>query len=113
VEKRTPVLVRQHTIAPGTGGRGRFNGGDGAIREVEARIPLRFSILSDRRVFAPYGMEGGKPGSVGKNFAFKWNAERTELVRISLGGKAELALEPGERMQVQSPAGGGWGTPEP
>ncbi|KAL1601734.1 hypothetical protein SLS60_006649 [Paraconiothyrium brasiliense] len=113
VEKRTPVLVRQHTIARGTGGQGNFNGGDGAIREVEARVPLRFSILSDRRVFAPYGMEGGGPGSVGKNFAFKWNAERTELVSISLGGKAELALLPGERMQVQSPAGGGWGTPEP
>ncbi|OAG02596.1 uncharacterized protein CC84DRAFT_1150543 [Paraphaeosphaeria sporulosa] len=112
VEKRTPVLVRQHRIAHGTGGRGQFNGGDGAIREVEARIPLRFSILSDRRVFAPYGMEGGEPGSVGKNFAFKWNPERTELVMISLGGKAELALQPGERMQVQSPAGGGWGTLE-
>lgn len=113
VEKRTPVIVRQHTIARGTGGRGQFNGGDGAIREVEARIPLRFSILSDRRVFAPYGMEGGEAGSVGKNFAFKWNAEKTELVKISLGGKAELALQPGERMQVQSPAGGGWGSFEP
>ncbi|KAF1950182.1 hypothetical protein CC80DRAFT_246522 [Byssothecium circinans] len=109
VEKRTPVIVRRHAIAYGTGGRGQFNGGNGAVREVEARIPLRFSILSDRRVFPPYGMNGGEPGQVGKNFAFKWNHDRSRLEKISLGGKAELLLLPGERLQVNSPAGGGWG----
>ncbi|KAF2639035.1 hypothetical protein P280DRAFT_455371 [Massarina eburnea CBS 473.64] len=109
VEKRTPVLVRQHAIAHGTGGRGQFHGGNGAVREVEARIRLRFSILSDRRVFAPYGMHGGEPGQVGRNFAFKWNASGSRLDRISLGGKAELVLQAGERLQVTSPAGGGWG----
>ncbi|KAJ4315266.1 hypothetical protein N0V94_006031 [Neodidymelliopsis sp. IMI 364377] len=112
VEKRTPVLVIKHQIAYGTGGYGAFRGGNGAIREVEARIPLRFSILSDRRVYAPYGMNGGESGQVGKNFAFRWNQDHTELEKISLGGKAELLLQPGERLQVNSPAGGGWGTPK-
>jgi 5-oxoprolinase (ATP-hydrolysing) len=111
VEKRTPVIIRQHSIARGTGGRGEFNGGNGAIREVEARIPLRFSILSDRRVFAPYGLHGGGDGAVGKNVALRWNAEKTELEPISLGGKAELWVQPGEKVQVRSPAGGGWGSP--
>ena len=111
VEKRTPVLITKHEIAKGTGGRGEFCGGNGAIREVEARIPLRFSILSDRRVYAPYGMNGGQPGEVGKNFAFRWNEDHTGLESISLGGKAELLLQPGERLQVNSPAGGGWGKP--
>ncbi|KAF3053751.1 hypothetical protein E8E11_011935 [Didymella keratinophila] len=112
VEKRTPVLVTKHEIAHGTGGRGEFCGGNGGIREVEARIPLRFSILSDRRVYAPYGMNGGEPGEVGKNFAFRWNEDRTKLEKISLGGKAELLLHTGERLQVNSPAGGGWGIPK-
>ncbi|KAH7068509.1 Hydantoinase B/oxoprolinase-domain-containing protein [Paraphoma chrysanthemicola] len=110
VEKRTPVLVTKHEIAHGTGGRGEFFGGNGGVREVEARVPLRFSILSDRRVYAPYGMNGGEPGQVGRNYAFRWNEDHTALERISLGGKAELLLQPGERLQVNSPAGGGWGT---
>lgn len=111
VEKRTPVLVTRHEIAHDTGGRGEFCGGNGSIREIEARIPLRFSILSDRRVYAPYGMNGGEPGEVGKNYAFRWNPDCTKLERVSLGGKAELLLQPGERLQVNSPAGGGWGLP--
>ncbi|CAG8020166.1 unnamed protein product [Penicillium olsonii] len=109
VEKRTPVIIRKHAINLNTGGDGEFRGGNGAVREIEARIPLKFSILSDRRVFAPYGMNGGEEGSVGKNFAFKWNEEKTALERLSLGGKAALALEAGEIMQINSPGGGGWG----
>ncbi|KAJ6036122.1 hypothetical protein N7540_000401 [Penicillium herquei] len=112
VEKRTPVIIRRHAINPGTGGNGQYRGGNGAVREIEARVPLKFSILSDRRVFAPYGMNGGGPGQVGKNYAFKWNEDRTWLERMSLGGKAALSLEAGEIMQVNSPGGGGWGSPE-
>ncbi|PYH85591.1 putative 5-oxoprolinase [Aspergillus uvarum CBS 121591] len=110
VEKRTPVIVRRHAVNRGTGGRGRFRGGDGATRLIEARVPLRFSILSDRRVFAPYGMEGGGEGSVGTNFVYRWNEGRTGHEKLSLGGKAALALEAGELMEVNSPGGGGWGS---
>ncbi|KAJ5804558.1 uncharacterized protein N7518_000861 [Penicillium psychrosexuale] len=109
VEKRTPVIIRKHAINPNTGGDGEYRGGNGAVREIEARIPLKFSILSDRRVFSPYGMNGGQPGSVGKNYAFKWNEEKTALERLSLTGKAALALQAGEIMQINSPGGGGWG----
>lgn len=111
VEKRTPVLVTQYAIANGTGGRGEFVGGNGGAQEVEARVLLRFNVLSDRRVYAPYGMKGGEPGEVGKNYAFRWNQDHTQLEKISLEGKVELLLQPGERLQVNSPAGGGWGTP--
>ncbi|EKV19060.1 5-oxoprolinase, putative [Penicillium digitatum] len=109
VEKRTPVIIRRHSINPNTGGAGTYKGGNGAVREIEARIPLKFSILSDRRVFAPYGMSGGQPGSVGKNYAFKWNDGKTALERLSLSGKAALTLQAGEIMQINSPGGGGWG----
>jgi 5-oxoprolinase (ATP-hydrolysing) len=58
-------------------------------------------------------MNEGEPGEVGKNFAFRWNGDRTKLEKISLGGKAELLLQPGERLQVNPPAVGGWGIPKP
>ncbi|CAH0045578.1 unnamed protein product [Clonostachys solani] len=108
IEKRTQVIVRRHEINRGTGGRGKWNGGDGCLREIEARIPLKSSILSERRVFSPYGMEGGDPGSVGRNFVFRWN-DKGGLDQIRLGSQAVVHLRPGERMQINTPGGGGWG----
>ncbi|KAJ5530512.1 hypothetical protein N7527_003905 [Penicillium freii] len=92
VEKIPPVIIRRHAINPNTGGDNKYKGGNGAVRKIEARIPLKFSILSDRRVFSPYGMSGGQPDSVGRNYAFKWNENKTALERLSLTGKAALAL---------------------
>lgn len=128
IEKRTAVIVKKYAVRKGSGGRGQFNGGDGTIREIEARIPLKFSILSDRRVYAPYGMNGGRPGRRGENYVFKFSieeeGERNEasgssaddktrpMKKIALGGKAVVNLEPGEIMQINTPGGGGWGTPE-
>lgn len=109
VEKRTAVLVRKDEIRPGSGGKGRWTGGLGLTREVEARIPLKFSILSDRRVFRPYGMAGGLPGEQGSNFAFKFTGKDDAVEKISLGGKAVTNLQAGEWMQINSPGGGGYG----
>ncbi|KAL4882561.1 putative 5-oxoprolinase [Aspergillus karnatakaensis] len=109
VEKRTPVIVRQYAVRHGTGGSGKFKGGNGATRLIEARIPMRCSILSDRRIFAPYGSNGGGNGNVGENYVHRWNADQTQHERISVGGKAELKLDKGELMEVNSPGGGGWG----
>ncbi|KKA16213.1 5-oxoprolinase (ATP-hydrolyzing) [Rasamsonia emersonii CBS 393.64] len=110
IEKRTPVIVRCDRINRGTGGRGLYNGGDGVTREIEARIPLKFSVLSERRVYSPYGLEGGEPGSVGRNFVFKKNAEGV-LEKINIGAKAVIELNAGDYIQVNSPGGGGWGKP--
>ncbi|KAI9739551.1 MAG: hypothetical protein M1834_006267 [Cirrosporium novae-zelandiae] len=110
IEKRTPVLVRKYEIRRGSGGKGKFNGGDGIVREIEARVPLKFSILSERRVYNPYGMHGGYPGGLGKNYMFKKNAKGA-LEKISLGGKAVVNLQVGEIMQINTPGGGGWGKP--
>lgn len=108
IEKRTAVLVRQYSIRRGSGGKGRWKGGDGTIREIEAREKLRFSILSERRVFQPYGMEGGEAGMVGLNLVWKRNGEGA-LDRISLGGKGVVELDVGEIIQINTPGGGGWG----
>lgn len=114
IEARTAVLIRKNEIRAGSGGRGKWNGGCGITREVEARIPLKFSILSDRRVFRPYGMAGGLPGKLGMNFAFKYPAGRTEgeMEKINLGGKAVVNLQAGEYMQINSSGGGGYGVPD-
>lgn len=114
VEKRTAVVVRRCAVRWGSGGRGRWAGGCGLTREVEARVPLRFSILSDRRVFRPYGMAGGGPGALGANFAFKFAGGDCHrgVERINLGGKAVVSLEAGEWIQINSSGGGGYGVPE-
>ncbi|KAH7310784.1 Hydantoinase B/oxoprolinase-domain-containing protein [Stachybotrys elegans] len=112
VEKRTAVMIRYYGIRQGSGGVGRWRGGNGTTREVEARIPLKFSILSDRRVYRPYGMAGGGPGQRGANYAYMFN-ETGELEQVNLGGKATLSLKPGEYMQINTPGGGGYGGSEP
>ncbi|EGU78903.1 hypothetical protein FOXB_10561 [Fusarium oxysporum f. sp. conglutinans Fo5176] len=111
IEKRTAVLVRRYGIREGSGGKGRWRGGDGIIREIEARANLKFSILSDRRVYRPYGMAGGYGGQKGENLAFKFN-EQHEMEAINLGGKAIVHLVPGEYIQINTPGGGGYGTPD-
>ncbi|ORY66563.1 Hydantoinase B/oxoprolinase-domain-containing protein [Pseudomassariella vexata] len=86
IEKRTAVLVTEYSIRRGSGGKGKFNGGDGTVREIQARMPLKFSILSDRRVYRPYGMNGGGAAEAGRNYVFKYN-EVGGLERINLGGR--------------------------
>lgn len=109
IEKRTPVLVRQFSLRPGSGGAGLFKGGDGIIRIIEARMPMKFSIVSTRRTFAPYGMAGGKRGAVGKNL---WVRRKegggedlgsAEFGRIGLGGMAVLSVGAGDRVEIHTP----------
>jgi 5-oxoprolinase (ATP-hydrolysing) len=102
IEKRTPVIVRRDVINHGTGGRGLYAGGDGMTREIEARISMKFSILSERRVYSPYSLEGGEPGSVGVNYIFKKNAE-AQLEKINIGAKAVVWLNSGDYIQINSP----------
>jgi 5-oxoprolinase (ATP-hydrolysing) len=120
IEKRTPVILRKYEIRRGSGGKGQWNGGDGVIREVEARVELKFSILSERRVYNPYGMQGGEPGGLGRNYVLKFRKNETgqeenkdlDLEKISLGGKAVVVVKAGERVQINTPGGGGWGVPQ-
>lgn len=110
VETRTPVLVTRWEIRRNSGGDGLFKGGDGAIREIEARIPLRVSILSERRTFEPYGIKGGKPGQRGLNLWYQKQAN-DEYIVTNIGGKAIINVEVGDRVQINTPGGGGYGVP--
>ncbi|KAG6122991.1 hypothetical protein E4U14_002363 [Claviceps sp. LM454 group G7] len=66
-ERRYPVLLREFSIRHGSGGNGQHRGGDGVVRDIEFRIPLQVSILSERRVYRPYGLKGGEDGQCGLN----------------------------------------------
>ncbi len=103
LERRYPLMLREFSICRESGGRGRFNGGDGLVREVEFLEPLNAAILSERRVFAPFGLEGGKPGKKGVNLFI-----RKDGTTINLGSKNEIVAEPGERFRILSPGGGGF-----
>ncbi|MCI5223623.1 MAG: 5-oxoprolinase, partial [Candidatus Electrothrix sp. AR4] len=82
LERRYPVLLREFSLRSGSGGKGKFQGGDGLVRELEFLEPLEVSILSERRVFAPYGLEGGGNAQRGENIFIHQNAEW-----LDLGGK--------------------------
>jgi N-methylhydantoinase B len=103
IEMQYPLRVRRFERAPGTGGIGRFTGGDGIVRELEALAPCEGTILSDRRTSQPYGLDGATPGSNGMNTVLS-GPQSQELY-----GKARFTLAPGDRIRVVTPGGGGWG----
>ncbi len=99
-EQLYPVRIRQYSLRRGSGGAGRNRGGDGIVREFEFLSPVEFTLLADRRDRAPYGLEGGKPGQCGAAF----------LNGKPLAGRCRLQLRPGDRVRIETPGGGGWGT---
>jgi 5-oxoprolinase (ATP-hydrolysing) len=108
IEHRTPVVIKQWKIRQGSGGEGRYRGGNGVIREIEAKIPLRVSILSERRVFAPFGLEGGESGKRGKNLWFRKQNDGKYSV-TKLGSKEIIDIGVGDRVAIMTPGGGGYG----
>jgi 5-oxoprolinase (ATP-hydrolysing) len=108
-EKRYPVILHEFSIRKGSGGGGRNPGGNGCIRNIEFRRPMQVSILSERRVVAPYGMAGGDNGQRGKNLWVKVDPEDGSTRTISLGGKASIMAGVGDRVIIQTPGGGGYG----
>jgi 5-oxoprolinase (ATP-hydrolysing) len=106
LERRFPVRVRRFAIRSGTGGSGCFRGGDGVLREIEFLVPMQGSILSNRRRTAPFGLDGGGPGAPGRNTIVRVSG-RTEQVPAT----AEMSFEPGDRLVIETPGGGGYGPP--
>ena len=76
------------------------------IREVQFLTKAQVTLLSDRRTFPPYGLNGGEPGAVGSNFLIRRNGDRLELP-----SKFTMWVESGDVLSIQTPGGGGWGKP--
>jgi N-methylhydantoinase B len=104
LELAYPFRVREYALRPGTGGAGLHRGGDGVRRVYEFLSPVTCTLMSDRRRFAPYGLQGGGAGAVGGNTLLR--ADGSEL---SLPGKITFHAGPGDRLVVETPGGGGWG----
>jgi N-methylhydantoinase B len=108
LEHAYPYYVREYAIRRGSGGKGRFRGGDGIRREIELRGPGEITILSDRRVTRPYGLQGGEAGARGRNLLCTPAAHgsRTEE---EVPGKVSVRVEAGASIRIETPGGGGWG----
>jgi N-methylhydantoinase B len=106
-EEAYPVRVNRYAIRHGSGGAGRHRGGDGIIRELEFRAAVEVGLLTDRRSTAPYSLHGGQPGSPGKNTLKAGASVKT------LAAKSAFRASPGDTLRIETPGGGGWGTPSP
>ncbi len=106
LEHHLPLRVRSYALRPGSGGDGRFPGGDGILREFEMLTDASVTLLTERRIHAPYGLEGGAPGASGRNTLIRADGAHTVLP-----GKVRLDLRAGDRLRIESPGGGGFGTP--
>ncbi|CCQ92057.1 5-oxoprolinase [Nitrospina gracilis 3/211] len=106
LEKRYPVLLWEFSIRKGSGGNGRYRGGAGLVRELEFLQPLQVTLLCERRVHAPFGLNGGDDAARGVNLLL-----RTDGTEENLGGKNEINVNPGDRLRLLTPGGGGYGEP--
>ncbi len=101
LEHLYPLRIRRYAIRKGSGGAGRRRGGDGIVREFEFLTGADIALLSDRRERGPYGLEGGEPGQTGRNL----------LDGESIPSKGSLRAKPGSVLTIETPGGGGYGTP--
>ncbi len=105
LETRFPVVLEDFHIRQGSGGRGRWNAGDGTRRTIRALETLEFAILSGHRKVQPFGLEGGQSGQVGTN-----HVRRASGAIETLSGCDQTVLQPGDAFILTTPTGGGYGT---
>jgi N-methylhydantoinase B len=106
LEYAYPLRVREYRLRGGSGGRGQHRGGDGVIREIETLAQSHMSLLADRRKRGPYGLAGGDAGKPGTNIIIRGNK------RLRIAAKGSHRLELGDRIRIETPGGGGWGSRE-
>ncbi len=106
LEYAYPFRVRRYGYRSGSGGAGRFRGGDGLIREIELLVPAQVTLLADRRQFHPWGLAGGDEGAAGRAIV----TEAGTGTVSELPGKCSRYLQPGDILRIETPGGGGWGS---
>ncbi|WP_427167775.1 hydantoinase B/oxoprolinase family protein [Streptomyces sp. C1-1] len=106
LEWRLPVRLEEFAVRHGSGGAGRWRGGDGAVRRIRFEEPMTVSTLSQHRRVRPYGMAGGEPGALGAN-----RVERADGTVTALAGSDSADVGPGDVLVIETPGGGGYGPP--
>jgi N-methylhydantoinase B len=104
LEYAYPLRVTRYSLRQGSGGEGKFRGGDGIVREVELLSDAEVTLLADRRTRGPYGLQGASDGAAGRTEIIRPDGSREQLP-----GKCSVRLKKGERVKIESPGGGGWG----
>ncbi len=104
LERRYPVRLWRFSLRPDSGGAGQWRGGDGLIRELEFLDPMQATLVSQHRVVAPYGLDGGQPGRVGQQTLIFSDGQEE-----ALPGLFTRQMHPGERIRLETPGGGGVG----
>ncbi len=105
LEYAYPLRVVQYGIREGSGGEGKYRGGDGIVREIQVLTDCQVTLLSERRKHAPYGLAGGGPGQCGGNLILRGDET------IPLPGKGSVDLKAGDILSIRTPGGGGYGKP--
>ena len=108
LENRFPVILEYHKIRYGSGGKGKWCGGDGAIRKIKFNEKMTVSILSSHREIAPFGLNGGQSGQKGEN----WIEKKDGKVIKNLSGNWVTDVDPGDSIIIKTPTGGGYGKEE-
>ncbi|MBC6480795.1 MAG: hydantoinase B/oxoprolinase family protein [Hormoscilla sp. GM7CHS1pb] len=104
LEWRFPVLLTSFAIRENSGGQGRHAGGNGVVRRLRFLEPMTAGILSSRRVIAPFGLQGGAAGALGKNYV-----QRSDGTVVELGSTATVEMAAGDEFVIETPGGGGYG----
>ncbi len=104
LEQSLPLRIRAYRLRQGSGGGGEYRGGEGLVREYEALVETSVTLLTERRLSQPYGAQGGGPGGSGRNTLIRVDGREE-----TLPPKVRLTLEPGERLRIETPGGGGYG----
>ncbi|MDE0147374.1 MAG: hydantoinase B/oxoprolinase family protein [Rhodospirillaceae bacterium] len=107
LEWRFPVLLEDFRLRHGSGGAGRWRGGDGSVRRLRFLEDMTVAILASRRIYAPFGAAGGGPGAKGRNWI-----ERADGSTVAMTGTDKCQVGPGDVFVVETPGGGGYGKPE-
>jgi N-methylhydantoinase B len=104
LEYAYPLRITQYSLRRGSGGGGKFRGGDGIVRELELLADSEVTLLADRRSRGPYGLQGAVDGAAGRTAVLYHDGSQE-----ALPGKTSVRLKKGERVRIESPGGGGWG----
>src|SRR5262245_43987660 len=104
LEHAYPIRVVRYSLRPDSGGRGKWRGGEGVVRDLRFLARAQITLLSDRRKFRPYGLDGGEPGAAGANILMR-NGGQQE----ALPSKFSTWVQAGDTLSIQTPGGGGWG----
>ena len=104
LETRFPVRLNEFSIRNGSGGQGRFNGGNGIVRKLQFLEPMTVTMLSSHRIITPHGAKGGDAGAIGENSVIRANGEHQ-----TLRGNDEISVLSGDVVVLKSPGGGGFG----